>query len=192
MSKHPPGSPPPPPPPPPPPDDEPDPPFARRRPGPRPPGAKGTTPYGSAAGWGSRLGATLVDIVVLVVPSALAGVIATRAGGRLAGGVAAAAVQAVYLVVLIGRSGRTVGNRAARTVVVSATSGERPDLHHSTLRWLLPGLLTIVTLVAPSVFYLSGLVLVTDILWPLWDRKNQTLHDKLAGTLVLSETASND
>lgn len=130
--------------------------------------------------------------MVLVVPSALAGVIATRAGGRLAGGVAAAAVQAVYLVVLIGRSGRTVGNRAARTVVVSATSGERPDLYHSTLRWLLPGLLTIVTLVAPSVFYLSGLVLVTDVLWPLWDRKNQTLHDKLAGTLVLSETASND
>ena len=24
-----------------------------------------------------------------------------------------------------------------------------------------------------------------DVLWPLWDRQNQTLHDKAAGTVVL-------
>jgi uncharacterized RDD family membrane protein YckC len=24
-----------------------------------------------------------------------------------------------------------------------------------------------------------------DILWPLWDRQKQTLHDKIAGTVVL-------
>jgi uncharacterized RDD family membrane protein YckC len=24
-----------------------------------------------------------------------------------------------------------------------------------------------------------------DVLWPLWDAKNQTLHDKAVGTVVL-------
>jgi len=27
--------------------------------------------------------------------------------------------------------------------------------------------------------------LFLDLLWPLWDRRNQTLHDKAAGTVVL-------
>ena len=27
--------------------------------------------------------------------------------------------------------------------------------------------------------------LLLDALWPLWDRQNQTLHDKAAGTVVL-------
>ena len=26
---------------------------------------------------------------------------------------------------------------------------------------------------------------ILDILWPLWDQQNQTLHDKAAGTVVL-------
>ena len=26
---------------------------------------------------------------------------------------------------------------------------------------------------------------LTDLFWPLWDRENQTLHDKVAGTVVL-------
>ena len=26
---------------------------------------------------------------------------------------------------------------------------------------------------------------VLDVLWPLWDRRNQTLHDKIAGTLLV-------
>ncbi len=26
---------------------------------------------------------------------------------------------------------------------------------------------------------------VLDVLWPLWDQKNQTLHDKAVGTVVL-------
>jgi hypothetical protein len=27
-----------------------------------------------------------------------------------------------------------------------------------------------------------------DLLWPLWDRQNQTLHDKVASTLVVRPT----
>lgn len=32
---------------------------------------------------------------------------------------------------------------------------------------------------------LGSLVLLVDLLWPLWDSRNQTLHDKVAKTVVL-------
>ena len=34
-------------------------------------------------------------------------------------------------------------------------------------------------------FFLLGLVWVLDMLFPLWDKKRQTLHDKVAGSVVL-------
>ena len=35
----------------------------------------------------------------------------------------------------------------------------------------------------------SGLVVLLDLLWPLWDPRNQTLHDKVARTVVVRRTA---
>jgi uncharacterized RDD family membrane protein YckC len=32
---------------------------------------------------------------------------------------------------------------------------------------------------------LAGLFFLLDVLWPLWDRRNQALHDKAAGTYVV-------
>jgi uncharacterized RDD family membrane protein YckC len=32
--------------------------------------------------------------------------------------------------------------------------------------------------------------LVVAYLWPLWDKRNQTLHDKMAGTIVIREPPS--
>jgi uncharacterized RDD family membrane protein YckC len=32
---------------------------------------------------------------------------------------------------------------------------------------------------------IGSLVILVDLLWPLWDPRNQTVHDKLAGTVVL-------
>jgi uncharacterized RDD family membrane protein YckC len=34
----------------------------------------------------------------------------------------------------------------------------------------------------------AGLVVLVDLLWPLWDSRNQTLHDKVAKTVVLRRT----
>jgi uncharacterized RDD family membrane protein YckC len=33
--------------------------------------------------------------------------------------------------------------------------------------------------------FVAGLVILVDLLWPLWDSRNQTLHDKVARTVVL-------
>ena len=38
----------------------------------------------------------------------------------------------------------------------------------------------------PFVGYGTGLVQVLDYLWPLWDEKRQALHDKVAGTNVVT------
>ncbi len=34
-------------------------------------------------------------------------------------------------------------------------------------------------------FFLLGLIWLLDMLFPLWDKKRQTLHDKVAGSVVL-------
>ena len=52
-------------------------------------------------------------------------------------------------------------------------------------RALFEGVLRLLNLV----FFLLGLVWVVDMLFPLWDAKRQTLHDKVAGSVVLRVTA---
>jgi uncharacterized RDD family membrane protein YckC len=41
-----------------------------------------------------------------------------------------------------------------------------------------------VLLLAPAVGF-AGILVFVDFLWPLWDRRNQTIHDKLACTIVV-------
>ena len=84
-------------------------------------------------------------------------------------------IQGLYQIVMIGGSGgRTVGNRVASTKVVDARTGAPPSYDKAIPRALVAIVLG---------FTIIGGIL--DILWPLWDRQNQTLHDKAAGTVVL-------
>ena len=39
-------------------------------------------------------------------------------------------------------------------------------------------------------FFLLGILWVLDMLFPLWDAKRQTLHDKVAGSVVLRVTGT--
>ncbi|MGH9114397.1 MAG: RDD family protein, partial [Acidimicrobiales bacterium] len=84
-------------------------------------------------------------------------------------------VIAAYQILLLGQvRNQTVGNMAARTRVVDARSGGTIGYDKAAIR-------AIVELVL-NYTVIGGLL---DILWPLWDRQNQTLHDKAAGTVVL-------
>ncbi|HEY1825980.1 MAG TPA: RDD family protein [Acidimicrobiales bacterium] len=40
-----------------------------------------------------------------------------------------------------------------------------------------------------SILFSLGIPLYLDLLWMLWDKKKQTLHDKLAGTIVIRSTS---
>ncbi len=73
-----------------------------------------------------------------------------------------------------GNGGRTVGNMALRTQTIDGRTGVPIRYDRAVPR-------TIVEIVL-NLTIIGGIL---DILWPLWDNQNQTLHDKAAGTVVL-------
>jgi uncharacterized RDD family membrane protein YckC len=82
--------------------------------------------------------------------------------------------QVIYQIVLLGNGGRTVGNRVVSTITVDGRNGAPISYDRAVPRALVQAVLG---------FTIIGGIL--DVLWPLWDRQNQTLHDKAAGTVVL-------
>jgi uncharacterized RDD family membrane protein YckC len=85
------------------------------------------------------------------------------------------AVSFLYSFAMIGYWGRTLGMAWLRLDAVDAVDGRLPiGPSKAAVRSLTAGALTIIPIFA-----------LGDLLWPLWDVRNQTLHDKAAGTVVL-------
>lgn len=125
---------------------------------------------GGLAGWWARVGATIVDGLVLLIPNILLDLALGRAGEYGVGEV----LYAAYVIIMLGRLGQTVGNMAVHTRAVDAASGQIPGYGKAAIRWLV--------LLVLNITVIGGIL---NILWPLWDSRNQTLHDKAAGTLVV-------
>jgi uncharacterized RDD family membrane protein YckC len=94
------------------------------------------------------------------------------------------AVAAVYQAVMLRRSGATWGKQAAGIKV-------RPRDADIQLSWTVIGRrvgfiqgLALLSAV-PLLGIFAGIALLLDYLWPLWDSKNQALHDKVASTNVV-------
>lgn len=119
------------------------------------------------------MGATVIDVLVLLIPNIVIAVASNRYG-YYAGG---AILQFVYTSIMLSLRGQTVGNMAVGTRVVDARTGGPLTGGRAVGRAAAQLLFN-----ALSIIVIPGLL---DILWPLWDRDNQTLHDKLAGTVVL-------
>lgn len=118
------------------------------------------------------MGATLVDFLVLIIPEAI---ISVAAGNSIGARYAVSLIlQALYVTLLLGSSGRTVGMRALGTHVIDARTGGQITYGKAFLRWL--------GQIALGITIIGGIL---DIFWPLWDRQNQTLHDKMVGTVLL-------
>jgi uncharacterized RDD family membrane protein YckC len=80
-----------------------------------------------------------------------------------------------YQILLLGQArGQTVGNMALGTKVVDANTGNPIGYGRAAIR--------AVVLLVLDLTLILGLL---SILWPLWDRRNQTWHDKAANTLVI-------
>lgn len=122
------------------------------------------------SGWWRRVGATIIDgIIYGIVGTIIALLIGNHGRNYIVG-----AVGLVYLVLLLGRvAGQTVGNMAVRTRVIGI-DGAPIGYPRALLRWFIEELLGITVI--------GGIL---DVLWPLWDRQNQTLHDKAANSLVI-------
>jgi uncharacterized RDD family membrane protein YckC len=126
------------------------------------------------AGWWSRVGATLVDTAILLIPILLISFLGGRAGGTIL----AIVVEAAYFTYMLSQRGQTVGNMAVGTRVVDARTGGPISPGRALGRWAAQVLFGI------GVFLLF-IPLLLDYLWPLWDPRNQTLHDKIASTVVV-------
>lgn len=138
---------------------------------------------GELAGWGSRAGALIVDAVILIVLALVLGAIIGGAAGTSDSGVAGAIIfyyVAVFLypplTMMRGgeHNGQTFGKQAVGIRVVRET-GQPIGFGWALLR----------ELVCKGVLSLFTIPIILSYLWPLWDDRNQALHDKMASTLVV-------
>jgi uncharacterized RDD family membrane protein YckC len=165
--------------------------------GPGDPGAdfeRAAPPALPVAGWWSRVGAYLVDAIVLVwIAVAVFFLIWATSGKAGTAGIAAAIAWGateylfrglVYAPLLMRRTGtrngQTIGKQVACIRVVRADA--RPMDYRKALEreWLVKTLLIQLAGVA-----LTGpIVPVLDYTWPWWDERNRALHDRIASTMV--------
>lgn len=139
------------------------------------------------AGWWRRVGATFADNLILIIPTLVVGSIFEGLGNVYTGAVAGLLLQGFYMVWLIGsKTGQTVGNRVAASRVVDALTGGRVTLVQSLKRWGFVAIYSSLEFTgANSATLIVSLIGLVDVLWPLIDPRNQTLHDKFARTLVV-------
>ncbi|MFN0153686.1 MAG: RDD family protein [Gaiella sp.] len=127
----------------------------------------GSVRGGPRASFGRRLGAYLIDAVVLVaLYIILVGIL------KEAGVLVFVAVALAYQIYLEGgHSGQTVGKKAVGIRVVDLKTGGSIGYGRAVLRMIGK--------------WISGLPLYLGYLWMLWDPEKQTWHDKIATTAVV-------
>lgn len=128
------------------------------------------------ARWGERLAASFVDGVLLLLLTVLAAKVSTHSPslGALTGWGWLAV--AGFFAWRTGRTGRSPGKSLMRLTLVRHADGSAIGGPAGLGRGFTMLVMLIVT---------GGLLLGLSMLWPLWSRKNQTLHDKIVGAVVV-------
>ena len=134
------------------------------------------------AGWWLRVAASLIDSLILMLIMCGLGL----AVGFLA--VLAGSIELVYLsyVALIpvalwfpwrnGSTGQTPGKKMVGIIVIHAETGRLLGGPGGLWRWLVGLLISVLTF---------GIGSIVDHLWPIWDDRKQTLHDKVVKSVVV-------
>ena len=136
------------------------------------------------ASWGRRAGGWFLDLLVYIVAFVVTFVLSLATEDPDTGEVSSIAALLIFVVwflgpslyawLMVGAWGQTLGKMAVGVKVVQSADAGRVSYLRSLGRaastWLL-GVLFLPILLA--------------YLWPLWDRRNQTLYDKMAGTIVV-------
>jgi uncharacterized RDD family membrane protein YckC len=139
------------------------------------------------AGWGRRAGGTFADGIVMFLPALLVYSIFAELDGYTIGSLCTIVAAGAYLVPMwTSPGGQSVGNRVAITRVRDAATGKRLAGLQAFKRWVFVAIYLAIGLipgVIPAIVFV--VILLADILYPLYDPRNQTLHDKFAGTLVV-------
>jgi len=77
--------------------------------------------------------------------------------------------------------GQTVGKMAVGIQTRDEATGEALDIGRGYVRAVVPLALGLVNQFSPAL----GIVAILDDLWPLWDPRKQSWHDKAAGSIVV-------
>ena len=143
---------------------------------------------GTLAGWGQRVGATLVDALILIpawicyaVYFSTVKPVTLNADGSISGG-GSQPIWIVLALVLIlgiqlwqlhrqGTTGQTIGKKVLNIRVVRESDGQYTGFGLAVGRWFC--------------HVLDGVCCYVGYLWPLWDDRNQTFADKLCHTVVI-------
>lgn len=137
------------------------------------------------ADWGIRVGATLIDALIYIVVLAVAFGIAAALDNPVGWVIFAllfigAWFIPVFLMIRDGdRNGMTIGKQVCNIRVVKE-DGQKIEFGFATLREV--AVRQILIGIIGGFFFIVPLL---DVLWPLWDDKNQTLHDKIVSTYVV-------
>jgi len=83
--------------------------------------------------------------------------------------------SALYYTVCVAEGGQTLGKMATHTAV------RRDGDEESSLGYIR----ALGRAIVPGFMWLLFFPGLADVLWPLWDSKRQTLHDKLVGSVVV-------
>jgi len=139
------------------------------------------------AGWGRRAGGTFADGIVMFLPALLVYSIFAELDGYSVGSLCTIVATGAYLVPMwTSKGGQSVGNRVAITRVRDAATGRRLAGLQAFKRWAFVAIYLAIGIIPGTIPAIAFLILVlADILYPLYDPRNQTLHDKLAGTIVV-------
>lgn len=139
-------------------------------------GAYGGMPVGPSAnyaGWGNRVLAYIIDSLVAAAFS-LPGFILATVSDALGLLVQLAGVAAFIFLYTkkIGETGQSWGKKAMNYRVVDAQTGNVIGQGRAVGRYF--------------AVIISALPCYVGLLWPLWDQKKQTFHDKIVGTIAVN------
>jgi uncharacterized RDD family membrane protein YckC len=131
----------------------------------------------SLAGYGWRVLGFLIDGLILATATALFAK-ATTAWVALAFSIAA---RILYPAILIATwEGATVGMKVVGIRCVDEKTEQPVTMAQSFVRSVGAELIAAVGIVVA----IGGILELLDLAWPIWDKRNQTLHDKIGRTIV--------
>ncbi len=159
---------------------------------------------GGYATWLRRAGGFVIDtVLILVVTGLLAkalglhtaftstgahGHVALRRLNRrlLAAALLSAGLSFLYALAFLASPWQaTLGMRACRVRIANAADGGHVTLAHSAAR---AAIFTVEQVLFTLLSIVGLLGYLADMCWPLWDKRRQTVHDKLARTVVLDRS----
>jgi uncharacterized RDD family membrane protein YckC len=145
------------------------------------------------ASWGSRVGATLIDWLILAVPAVVLTVIVVAiAAGSDTGAIVTGilgfltylVVLFIYAPVLMARGGTYNGQTWGKQMLgirVVRDNGQTMGFGWAALREIAVKALA-VSIASSIIPFIPWLL---DSLWPLWDDENRALHDMICSTHVV-------